>query len=126
MKLSPTPRSIDSWKDHTALSSSATRVASALRHQLHAAPNDPSDPNSSWHQRPNALLYDEREGGELRGPELTTASAATRPSITPRRVRKLRTECSKTSEYAKFIVFPCRLGDAHYWPGEFGIPVLIV
>jgi hypothetical protein len=47
-----------------------------------------------------ALPYDEREGGELRGSDPTTASAATRPSIPPRRVRKLRNGCSKTPEYA--------------------------
>ena len=56
------------------------------------------------HQRSNALLYDEREGGELRGFDLATAPAASRPSITLGRVRKLRTECSKTSEYSVFDV----------------------
>ena len=95
-----TLRSIGFWRDRTALNSSATRVASAPRHQRRATPRVQNEPRPSGHQLPDALLYDEREGGELRGFDLATASAASRPSITLRRVRKLRTECSKTSEYA--------------------------
>ena len=53
-------------------------------------PKNRSNSNPSIHGGANAQLYDEREGGELRGPDLTAASAASRLSITHGRVRKLR------------------------------------
>jgi hypothetical protein len=97
---SPTPHSIGSLNIRTASNSPETRVANAPHHQVRAASSDRSESKSSLPICTTALHYDEREGGELRGPDLTTASAATRLSVSLRRVRKLRIGCPKTPEYA--------------------------